>query len=38
MGVPIEGLSVVVKTKLELGDLCKKHVCAVQDKVKTMLA
>ena len=38
IGVHVEGLLVVVKTKLEWGELCKKHVCAVQDKVKTMLA
>ena len=38
MRVPVEGLLVVWKTKLEWGDLCKKHGCAVWDKIKTMLA
>lgn len=38
IGVPIEGLLVEGKTKLEWGDLCEKHGYAVWDKVKTMLA
>lgn len=38
IGAPIEDLSMVGKTKLEWGNLCEKHGCAVCDKVKTMLA